>query len=390
MVRTMQPGTTRADGPLQAATAAIVGQRGRLFDGCSTDGQAARAWIEGSDLAVEFPVRTPGGTEAASPAGAVSEADGASDLPQVPAERRCVRYPLRALALGDRWRSGPYPVGLPDGGTLWVEGDNPDLAGFVDALLHGAGRRPGAQRLWRSWPAALACLALLVAVLVWIDRQGAGLAAQAVLPLVPLKIDENVGKQLMKKLDAGHFVASSRGADIDGLRRRFHEMAQACGQGRSYTFEVRRMREEPGFNAFALPDGTLVMLDGMLDVLSEEEALAVLGHEIGHVAHRHGMGHLLKAMGLLAVAGVVLSDFSSVLATTVSVIQFRSHSRDAEREADAHARECLARVGIDPRVMVGLWMKFRAERDRRGGTEPPAWLSSHPGLEERLRAAQQP
>jgi predicted Zn-dependent protease len=40
--------------------------------------------------------------------------------------------------------------------------------------------------------------------------------------------------------------------------------------------------------------------------------------------------------------------------------------------------------------MVGLWMKFRAERDRRGGVEPPAWLSSHPGLEERLRAAQQP
>jgi Zn-dependent protease with chaperone function len=386
----MQPGTTGDDGPLQAATAAIVGQRGRLFDGRSTDGQAAWAWIEGSDLAVESPVRTPGGTEAADPAGAVSEADGASDRPQVAPERRCVRYPLRALALGDRWRSGPYPVGLPDGGTLWVDGDDPGSAGFVDALLRGAGRRPGAQRLWRSWPAALACLALLLAVLVWIDRQGAGLAARAVLPLVPLKIDENVGKQLMKNLDADYFVASSRGADIDGLRRRFHEMAQACGQGRSYTLEVRRLRDSSGFNALALPDGTLVMLDGMLDVLSEEEALAVLGHEIGHVAHRHGMGHLLKAMGLLAVAGVVLSDFSSVLATTVSVIQFRSHSRAAEREADAHARECLARVGIDPRVMVGLWMKFRAERDRRGGVEPPAWLSSHPGLEERLRAAQQP
>ena len=386
----MQPGTTGDDGPLQAATAAIVGQRGRLFDGCSTDGQAARAWIEGSDLAVEFPVRTPGGPETADLARGGSEAEDSPDLPHVPPALSCLRYPLRALALGDRWRSGPYPVGLPDGGTLWVDGDDPGSAGFVDALLRGAGRRPGTQRLWRSWPTALACLALLLAVLVWIDRQGAGLAAQAVLPLVPLKIDENVGKQLMKKLDADHFVASSRGADIDGLRRRFHEMAQACGQGRSYTLEVRRLRDSSGFNALALPDGTLVMLDGMLDVLSEEEALAVLGHEIGHVAHRHGMGHLLKAMGLLAVAGVVLSDFSSVLATTVSVIQFRSHSRAAEREADAHARECLARVGIDPRVMVGLWMKFRAERDRRGGVEPPAWLSSHPGLEERLRAAQQP
>ena len=390
MVRAMQPGTTGVDGPSQAATAATASQPGRLFDGCSTDALAARAWIDGPDFVVEFPVRTPGGTEAADPAGVVSEADGASDPPQVPAERQCVRYPLRALALGDRWRSGPYPVGLPDGRTLWVDGDDPGLAGFVDALLRGAGRRSGAQRLWRSWPAALACLALLVAVLVWLDRQGAGLAARAVLPLVPLKIDENVGKHLMKKLDADYFVASSRGADIDGLRRRFHEMAQACGQGRSYTLEVRRLREEPGFNAYALPDGTLVMLDGMLDVLSEEEALAVLGHEIGHVVQRHGMGHLLKAMGLLAVAGVVLSDFSSVLAATVSVIQFRSHSRAAEREADAHARECLARVGIDPRVMVGVWTKALAERNRQGGAELPAWLRTHPPLEERLRAAQQP
>lgn len=386
----MQPGTTGADGPSQAATAATAGHRGRLFDGCSTDGLAARAWIEGSDLAVEFPVRTPGGTEAAEPAGVVSEADGASDLPQVPAERRCVRYPLRALALGDRWRSGPYPVGLPDGSTLWVEGDNPDLAGFVDALLHGAGRPPGAQRLWRSWPAALACLALLVAVLVWIDRQGAGLAARAVLPLVPLKVDETVGKQALKTLDAGYLAPSARTADLEGLRRRFHEMAQACGQGRTYAFEVRRLREEPGFNAFALPDGTLVVLDGLLEALSEDEVLTVLGHEIGHVVHRHGMSHLLKSVGLLAAAGVVFSDFSSVLATTVGSIQFLRHSRAAERQADAHARECLSRVGIDPRVMVGLWMKFLAERDRRGGAEPPAWLSSHPGLEERLRAAQQP
>ncbi|MFM7534139.1 MAG: M48 family metallopeptidase [Rubrivivax sp.] len=281
-------------------------------------------------------------------------------------------------------------MGLPDGGTLWIDGDDPAWAGFADALLQGAAKRAFAHRLWRRWPTALVCLALLVAVLVWIDRQGAGLAARAVLPLVPLKIDEKVGKQALKTLDANYFAPSARAMDIDGLRRRFHEMAQACGQGRAYAFEVRRLREEPGFNAFALPDGTVVVLDGLLAVLSEDEVLAVLGHEIGHVVHRHSMGHLLKSMSLLAAAGVVFSDFSSVLATTVSGIQFLRHSRAAEREADAHARECLARAGIDPRVLVGVWTKFRAELDRRGMAEPPAWLSSHPGLEERLRAAQQP
>lgn len=365
MVSTIQAGPghdeSRAAAPLAAR------RRARLFDGRSTDGQAAATWIEGQDLLVE--VLAPAG---ASP------------------EPRCTRHPLRTLGLGDRWQSGPYPVSLSDGGTLWIDGDDPAWAGFVDALLQGAGRRLGAQRLWCSWPAALACLALLVAVLVWIDRQGAGLAARAVLPLVPLKVDEVVGAQALKSLDASLLERSGRDGDIDGLRRRFHDMARACGQGRSFRFEVRQLREEPGFNAFALPDGTLVVLDGLLAAFSEDEVLAVLGHEIGHVVHRHTMDHLLKSLGLLAAAGVVFSDFSSVLATGVGTVQFLRHSRAAEREADAHARECLARAGIEPRVMLGVWTKFRAETDRRGGAEPPGWLSTHPGLEERLRAARQP
>lgn len=385
MVRAMQPGAEPRESQAGAR------QRGRLFDGRSTDGQAVSAWIDGAELVIQWPAEMPGGAAAGHPADS-GPAPAGDDTGRagLPPEGRAARHPLRALALGDRWSRGPYPVGLPDGGTLWIEDGGAAWAGFIDAMWKGSARRAVAHRLWRSWPATLVCLALLVAVLVWIDRQGAGLAARAVLPLVPLKIDEAVGKQALKTLDASYFAASDRAADIDGLRRRFHEMAQACGQGRAYAFEVRRLREESGFNALALPDGTIVVLDGLLAVLSEDEVLAVLGHEIGHVVHRHGMGHLLKSMGLLAAAGVVFSDFSSVLATTVSGIQFLRHSRAAEREADAHARECLARAGIDPRVLVGVWTKFRVELDRRGAAEPPAWLSSHPGLEERLRAAQQP
>ena len=385
MVRAMELGEVPHESKAPAR------QQARLFDGRSTDVQAVTAWIEGGELVIELPGEVPGRAEASHAAeGGFADAELATTLAPVPREPRCLRHPLRALVLGDRWSRGPYPVGLPDGGTLWIDDGSQAWAGFADALRKGSGRRAFAHHLWGSWPAVMACLALLVAVLFWIDRQGAGLAARAVLPLVPLKIDEAVGKQALKTLDASYLAASGRAADTDSLRRRFHQMAQACGQGRAYAFEVRRLREEPGFNAFALPDGTLIVLDGMLEVLSEDEALAVLGHEIGHVVHRHGMGHLLKSMGLLAVAGVVFSDFSSVLATTVSSIQFLRHSRAAEREADVHARECLARAGIDPRVMVGLWTKVRAEVDRRGGAEPPAWLSSHPGLEERLRAAQQP
>jgi Zn-dependent protease with chaperone function len=379
MVKTMFANATReGSGSLTEAQTVLSG---RLFDGGSTLGREVSVRIEAQELVITFVTGPDAGTVP------VASPDDGGAPPPLPMQ---LRHPLCALALGERWQQGAYPVGLPDGGTLWLDQHGPSTAGFVQALLRGAGRRQRAARLWRSWPAVGTCLLLLVAVIGWVDRQGVGLAARAVLPLVPLTVDETVGKRAIKYLDDTYLARSARTADDTELRRRFAEMAQACGQGRTFTFEVRRLRDQAGFNALALPDGTLVMLDGLLDVITEEEALAVLGHEIGHVVHRHGMGHLLKALGLFAVASTVFADFSSVLATTVGTVQFYRHSRDAEREADAHARNCLAQVGIDPRVMVGLWTKFQAERERRGGDELPGWLRTHPGIEERLRAAQQP
>jgi predicted Zn-dependent protease len=120
------------------------------------------------------------------------------------------------------------------------------------------------------------------------------------------------------------------------------------------------------------------------------EALAVLAHEIGHVVHRHGMSGLVRSLGLLSVAGTVLGDFSTVAASALGTVQGLRYSREAEREADLFARRCLLRVGVDPRVMATLWSKLAAESTRQGADAIPAWLSTHPGFDERLREAQQP
>ncbi len=337
---------------------------GQYFDGISSVGRAAVAWIEKDALVVEVP-----------------------DTRDASAAPIRFHHPLASLGLGERWQHGPYPVALPAGGTLWLQDAD---AAFVGALLRGAGLRHSVARLWRSWPAVLACLLMLVALLVWLDRQGVALAARAVLPLVPLKVDEAVGQRAWETVDRNWFAASSReGMDLN-LRLRFDAMAQACGQGRSLRLLFRSSKSGPGFNALALPDGTVVLLDGMAQALTEDEALAVLAHEIGHVVHRHGMGGLVRSLGLLSVAGTVLGDFTTVAASALGTVQGLRYSREAEREADLFARRCLLHVGIDPRVMVTLWGKLAAESTQQGADAIPAWLSTHPRFDERLRAAQQP
>lgn len=338
------------------------GQAVRFFDGRSTARRLAWARIEGEALIVEFP-------------------QGAEDDP---GEAR--RHALPELALGERWQTGSFPVGLPGGATLWLDDADP---GFVAALVRGAGLRQTAATLWRSWPAALACAALLVALVVWIDRQGAGLVARALLPALPVAVDNRLGDVAWDTLEKTSLKPSRRAAVDAGLQERFEAMARACGQGRAMRLLVRDVQRGSNFNAFALPNGTIVILDGMLDKLDADEALAVLGHEIGHVVHRHSMAHVMKSVGLLTVAGTVLGDFSNAAASAVGTVQFLRQSREAEREADVHARTCLAAAGLDPRVMVSLWRKV-AEQQAAGADGPPAWLDSHPATEERLRAAQQP
>ena len=39
-------------------------------------------------------------------------------------------------------------------------------------------------------------------------------------------------------------------------------------------------------NAFACADGSVRVFSSLMDIMSDEELLGVIGHEIGHVAHK--------------------------------------------------------------------------------------------------------
>lgn len=291
------------------------------------------------------------------------------------------RYPLEALRLGEAWLDCERPLQLPDGGCLWLnEAAVPSLA----PQLRQA-RPTLAQRLSASWVGALACLVCLLTLLIWFDRQGAGLAAQSMLAVMPRSVDQKVGELVDAKLDELGFVTSMLPMNRQRrIKAEFAEAAQRVAPGIAVKLEFLRYEDSAGFNAFAMPHGGIVVLDGLAESLSDEELMAVLGHELGHVVHRHSMQAVLRNFGLFAVASVAFTDFSSVAATAAGTIQGLRYRREAEREADAFARRFVALQGLPPQTLMSVWLKFRDESRRKGSGEPPAWLSTHPGLEERL------
>jgi Zn-dependent protease with chaperone function len=365
-------------GPSAAATStaspAACTATGRWFDGLSTQPRpVAVRLVEGPTLEIQ-------GLDLAD------TLPGASPSVRPPP---LARWPLRQSRFGETWQAHPHPVQGPDGSTLWLDARHAAQARQWAQLAQQRPREPLVQRWIASWRAAVAALVCAMAVIVWFDRVGAGWLAQAMLPLIPRVVEENLSKQLMLEVNQRWPPFSSVPRERrDRIVERFQAVARAMEVPVTATLQFRRDGNGGGFNAMALPDGHIILFDGLTEALTDDELMAVLGHELGHVVHRHGMQRLMRGAGLLTVAGVALGDFSSVLSGMVGGLQTLHYSRDDEREADAYGRQFVAAAGLTPDIWLSVWGKFREVQDAQGGGEVPAWMSTHPTLDERLKEAE--
>ncbi len=152
-------------------------------------------------------------------------------------------------------------------------------------------------------------------------------------------------------------------------------------------------------NAFALPGGYVTVTRGLLALMNDEAELAgVMAHEIAHVTARHSAERYSQATlaqlsaGLLG--GLTGNAELAELAGSGAQIYLLSYGRDQESEADAIGIRYLAAAGYDPYAMssflrqLGRDTELDARIDGRStGASRPAYLSSHPRTEDRVRQA---
>ena len=94
-------------------------------------------------------------------------------------------------------------------------------------------------------------------------------------------------------------------------------------------------------NAFALPGGIIVVFDELVELAGDDErVLGVLGHELGHVVHRHSTRQLIQALGIAALAGVVWGDFSSVASNVPLILGVMRYGRAFEHRG-GRLRACI-------------------------------------------------
>lgn len=158
-------------------------------------------------------------------------------------------------------------------------------------------------------------------------------------------------------------------------------LAQAGGLHPDISLSVHLQPGET-VNAFATLGGNIVVFEGLLEALDSEEALAfVLAHEAAHIELRHPIQGLTRQIGASIVMALVFgqSDLTSI-AGAGGNLALLSYTRDYERAADAWAYRALANHYGHINGSDALFHTLANIHN----TRVPAWLGTHPDVEERL------
>lgn len=149
-------------------------------------------------------------------------------------------------------------------------------------------------------------------------------------------------------------------------------------------------------NAFCMPGGKIVVYEGMMKLVESDDELAVvLSHEVAHAVAKHSNERMSQQV--ISEYGAQILNYSLsrkselVQSLAANVYGLGSQygvmlpfSRKHESEADYMGLALMAMAGYNPDVAVNFWRKMAAGST----TSVPAFMSTHPSDEKRIRDIQ--
>lgn len=159
-------------------------------------------------------------------------------------------------------------------------------------------------------------------------------------------------------------------------------------------------------NAFALPGGTVRVTAPLLNLVqpTRGEVAALLGHEMGHVLHRHSQARILQNQLVAYVLQALVNDdrqgrqtfgqaLGDLLTKSAAWLGEQRFSRRDEYQADATSWDLLvASNKYNPQSLQSLLSKLKVLENQHQHPDDPLtrtiaeWSRTHPATEDRIRA----
>jgi predicted Zn-dependent protease len=249
----------------------------------------------------------------------------------------------------------------------------------------------------------------LAAAAVALAPVGAPVLAKEKKPAQPLSIsakDKQTGAKAHPEIlkEFGGTFDAPQAAYVTRIGRK---VAVQSGLSNAESDFTITLLNSPVNNAFAVPGGYVYVTRQLLGLMNSEAELAsVLGHEVAHVAARHGQKRQSRATigGLGTVAATILGGvllgndgarLGQQLGGSIANQWVLGYSRAQEYQADDLGISYIAKSGYDPLASSTMLASLAAQTSldaRRAGKSDkalPEWASTHPDPASRVtRAAQ--
>ena len=154
-----------------------------------------------------------------------------------------------------------------------------------------------------------------------------------------------------------------------------------------------KVYEVTDVNAFACGDGSIRVFSALMDMMTDDELAAVIGHEIGHVVHtdvKDAMKNAYLASAARNAAGSVEGSTAAKLSNSqlgelTTAFTSAQFSQKQESQADDYAFDFCIANNVDPYAMSNALNKL-VELSKSGGDKANAiqkMFASHPDSEKR-------
>ena len=201
----------------------------------------------------------------------------------------------------------------------------------------------------------------------------------------------NLSLQAVNKMDAENKVAGSKDAYSVRLNMLFGKHANQNDLKLNYKVYLNK-----DVNAFATADGSVRVFSGLMDIMDNNELLAVIGHEIGHVANKDSKDAMKAAYTKAALIDAAASQSDKVatlsdgqLGQLANAYLDSKHSRRQESEADLYSYDFMKTNGYNVNAVESAFtiLAKMSQGGEAGFLE--RMLSSHPDPTQRAADAKQ-
>ena len=190
----------------------------------------------------------------------------------------------------------------------------------------------------------------------------------------------------------------TQSAMVTRVGQRIAAATEAYLRANGYENEIQNFQWEfnlvksDDVNAWCMPGGKIVVYEGIMNLVSSDDELAVvIGHEVAHAVAKHSnerMSQQVLAQYGASAVGILTSGKSAAtqqiaqqvygLGAQYGVMQ--PFSRKHESEADKMGLVLMTIAGYNPDVAITFWQKMEAS----SSASVPEFLSSHPSHETRI------